>query len=89
MSRLNLNVVIAAAGIGKRVGANIPKQYLPLLGKTIIEHSIAPFLNHSDIKKVIVSIAENDIWFAQRLLKILGYKWLLAGKSELILCYVH
>ncbi|PKH03982.1 2-C-methyl-D-erythritol 4-phosphate cytidylyltransferase [Psychromonas sp. MB-3u-54] len=65
MSRLNLNVVIAAAGIGKRVGANIPKQYLPLLGKTIIEHSIAPFLNHPDIKKVIVSIAENDLWFAQ------------------------
>lgn len=65
MSRLSLNAVIAAAGIGKRVGANIPKQYLPLLGKTIIEHSIAPFLNHPDIKKVIVSIAENDLWFAQ------------------------
>lgn len=65
MSRLSLNAVIAAAGIGKRVGANIPKQYLPLLGKTIIEHSIQPFLNHPDIKKVIVSIAENDLWFAQ------------------------
>lgn len=65
MSRLSLNAVIAAAGIGKRVGANIPKQYLPLLGKTIIEHSIEPFLNHPDIQKVIVAIAENDLWFAQ------------------------
>jgi 2-C-methyl-D-erythritol 4-phosphate cytidylyltransferase len=65
MSRLSLNVVIAAAGIGKRVGANIPKQYLPLLGKTIIEHSIAPFLNHPDITNVIVSIAKNDLWFAR------------------------
>ncbi|HEY7866251.1 MAG TPA: 2-C-methyl-D-erythritol 4-phosphate cytidylyltransferase [Psychromonas sp.] len=65
MSGLSLNAVIAAAGIGKRVGANIPKQYLPLLGKTIIEHSIEPFLNHPDIQKVIVAIAENDLWFAQ------------------------
>ena len=64
MSRLNLNAVIAAAGIGKRVGANIPKQYLSLLGKTIIEHSMQPFLSHPDIKNVIVSVAENDRWFA-------------------------
>ncbi|WP_372883054.1 2-C-methyl-D-erythritol 4-phosphate cytidylyltransferase [Psychromonas sp.] len=63
MSRLNLNAVIAAAGIGKRVGANIPKQYLTLSGKTIIEHSMLPFLNHPDIKQVVVSIAEKDQWF--------------------------
>ena len=63
MTQLNLSAVIAAAGIGKRVGANIPKQYLPLLGKTIIEHSMQPFLNHPEIKTVIVCIAENDQWF--------------------------
>ncbi len=63
MSELPLVAVIAAAGIGKRVGASIPKQYLPLLNKTIIEHSIQPFLDHQDIKQVIVSIAENDQWF--------------------------
>ncbi|MGB5445645.1 MAG: 2-C-methyl-D-erythritol 4-phosphate cytidylyltransferase [Psychromonas sp.] len=64
MSRLNLSAVIAAAGIGKRVGANIPKQYLSLSGKAIIEHSMQPFLDHPDIQNVIVSIADNDQWFA-------------------------
>ncbi|MFT6985772.1 MAG: 2-C-methyl-D-erythritol 4-phosphate cytidylyltransferase [Psychromonas sp.] len=65
MNKLNLVAVIVAAGIGKRVGADIPKQYLPLLGKTIIEHSLAPFLNHPDICKVVVSLAKNDHWFLQ------------------------
>lgn len=65
MSKANLTAVIVAAGIGKRVGADIPKQYLTLLGKTILEHSITPFIEHPDISEVIVSIAKNDIWFAQ------------------------
>ena len=63
MSTLSFSVVIPAGGIGKRVGADMPKQYLPILDKTIIEHSIAPFLAHPDIKKVIVSVAKNDQWF--------------------------
>lgn len=65
MSNINLVAVIAAAGIGKRIGAAIPKQYLSLLGKTIVEHSISPFLNHPEISKVVVSIARNDQWFMQ------------------------
>ncbi|PKF61997.1 2-C-methyl-D-erythritol 4-phosphate cytidylyltransferase [Psychromonas sp. psych-6C06] len=59
----NIVAVIPAAGIGKRVGANIPKQYLLLRDKTIIEHSLTPFLEHPDIQRVIVSVAHNDQWF--------------------------
>ena len=59
----SFSVVVPAAGIGKRVGSDIPKQYLKILGKTIIEHSLQPFLDHADIQKVIVSIAKNDQWF--------------------------
>jgi 2-C-methyl-D-erythritol 4-phosphate cytidylyltransferase len=65
MVNRNLSAVIPAAGIGKRVGAAIPKQYLPLLNKTIIEHSLAPFLDHPAITRVIVSLAENDQWFSE------------------------
>lgn len=61
----SFSVVMPAAGIGQRVGADIPKQYLPILGKTIIEHSLQPFLEHDEIQKVIVSIAKNDQWFKQ------------------------
>lgn len=63
MNNVKLVAVIAAAGIGKRVGADIPKQYLRLLDKTIIEHSIQPFLSHPNISQVIVSISKSDLWF--------------------------
>ena len=65
MIKRNLSVVIPAAGIGQRVGASIPKQYLPLLGKTIIEHSLSPFLENPRVIRVIVSLAKNDQWFKQ------------------------
>jgi len=63
MNETRLVAVIAAAGIGKRVGADIPKQYLTLLDKTIIEHSINPFIEHPKVDQVVVSIAKNDHWF--------------------------
>jgi len=65
MVNRKLSVVIPAAGIGQRVGATIPKQYLPLLNKTIIEHSLQPFLDHPEVVRVIVSLAENDQWFSE------------------------
>lgn len=64
MNKLTFTAVIVAAGIGKRVGAEIPKQYLPLLDKTIIEHSLMPFLAHPQITNVVVSLASNDQWFS-------------------------
>ena len=33
-------VVIPAAGIGSRMRADRPKQYLTLAGKTILEHTL-------------------------------------------------
>lgn len=65
MGKKNITAVIVAAGIGKRVAAELPKQYLMLLGKTIIEHSLAPFIAHPDITRIVVSLAKNDCWFLQ------------------------
>jgi 2-C-methyl-D-erythritol 4-phosphate cytidylyltransferase len=39
-------VVIPAAGVGARMQADRPKQYLPLAGKTVIEHTLALSLIH-------------------------------------------
>lgn len=52
--------VIPAAGVGARMAADRPKQYLELAGQTIIEHSLACFLDHPSLKGVVVSIAEHD-----------------------------
>lgn len=38
-------VLIPAGGTGSRMGANMPKQFLPLAGKPIIVHTIQKFLS--------------------------------------------
>ena len=51
--------VVPAAGVGRRMGSDVPKQYLPLQGLTVIEHSLARLLA-LDLEKIIVVIGEDD-----------------------------
>ncbi|MDX1251075.1 MAG: 2-C-methyl-D-erythritol 4-phosphate cytidylyltransferase [Gammaproteobacteria bacterium] len=57
----NYWAVIPAAGIGARMGAAIPKQYLPLHGGTVIERTVQRFLSHPRISGVVVVIAPDDV----------------------------
>ncbi len=52
--------IIPAAGTGTRMGVNTPKQYLPLLGKTVLEHTLQRFCDHPAVNGVVVVLAEND-----------------------------
>ena len=52
--------VIPAAGVGARMAADRPKQYLQLGGLTILEHSLNCFLDHPCVKGVVVSLAADD-----------------------------
>ena len=52
--------LIPAAGVGSRMAADRPKQYLEVAGKTIIEHSLACFLDHPQLLGVVVSLALDD-----------------------------
>lgn len=53
-------VIVPAAGSARRMGAAVPKQYLPLAGRTVIEWSLAPFLAHARAAGVVVVLAEQD-----------------------------
>jgi 2-C-methyl-D-erythritol 4-phosphate cytidylyltransferase len=59
------SVVVPAAGIGKRMKTDCPKQYLHIAGKTIIEHTLTNLLEHSQVQCVIVVLHPNDTLFAQ------------------------
>ena len=52
--------VIPAAGTGKRMDSAIPKQYLPLHGKTVLEHTLRHIIGHPSIAAVVVVIAQDD-----------------------------
>lgn len=53
-------VVIPAAGVGKRMGVDKPKQYIPVNDKTILEHTINCFINRDEIEAVVVAISKAD-----------------------------
>ncbi len=55
--------VVPAAGIGSRLGSDIPKQYLELLGRAIIAHTLARLCNHPRISGVVVAVAADDRWW--------------------------
>lgn len=53
-------VVIPAAGVGKRMQADRPKQYLPLLNKTVIEQTLSCFSQHNAIAGIVISLHSDD-----------------------------
>lgn len=53
-------VVIPAAGVGSRMRADRPKQYLRLGGQTILEHTLDCFLGHPQLRSLVVCVAEDD-----------------------------
>lgn len=53
--------IIPAAGIGSRMLADRPKQYLALHGKTVIEQTISCFTSHPRISGIVVALAEHDV----------------------------
>ena len=57
-------VVVPAAGVGKRMQANHPKQYLSLHGKTILEHTVDNLLSHPQIDLVVIAVSDDDEYFA-------------------------
>jgi 2-C-methyl-D-erythritol 4-phosphate cytidylyltransferase len=55
--------VVPAAGVGKRMQADRPKQYLPLADKTVIEHTLLRLLHSEAFQAVAVAIsAEDPYW---------------------------
>ena len=61
--------VILAAGSGSRTGLSTPKQFLPLGGKTVLEHSLQTFHNHPGIGQVVIVTATEFIHRVQILVK--------------------
>lgn len=56
-------VVIPAAGIGSRMRADRPKQYLDLAGRSILERTLDCFLGHPGLKGLVVCLATDDPWW--------------------------
>ncbi len=52
--------IVPAAGRGTRAGGDLPKQYQPLHGLTMIEHSLRALASHPRIAGLVVVLARDD-----------------------------
>lgn len=57
--------IVPAAGLGTRMQAERPKQYLPLLGRSILEHSLDAMLGCGLFQAVVVPLSDADTWWPQ------------------------
>lgn len=57
--------IVPAAGVGKRMKAHCPKQYLKVDQLTVIERTVNTLLQNKTIDHVIVVISEEDGYFGQ------------------------
>ncbi len=60
-----LAAIVLAAGKGKRMGSDLPKQYLNLLGKPVLWYALKVF-EDSFVDEVILVTSEEEIEYCQR-----------------------
>ena len=63
-SQSQQSVVIVAGGKGLRVGADIPKQFLPLAKKPMLMRTIEKFYNFDKAIQIVVVLHQDyfDLW---------------------------
>lgn len=57
-------VIVPAAGVGSRMGADKPKQYLTLNGKTILEHTLERLLQLPKLNGIVVVVHPLDSYWS-------------------------
>ena len=73
-------VIIPAAGVGARMKANCPKQYLSFSGKTILEHTLSCFEGNPLFESVLVGVSPSDEYFQS--LQVSAHVRFFNGGSE-------
>ncbi|MBK6421897.1 MAG: 2-C-methyl-D-erythritol 4-phosphate cytidylyltransferase [Gemmatimonadetes bacterium] len=87
----DVGVVIVAAGQGTRLGAGVPKQYLPLGGVPMLLRALRPFTSHPEVAHTVVVLPAADAahppaWLAEVLGDTLSVTAGGAERSDSVAC---
>ena len=75
-------VILLAGGVGKRMGAEIPKQFIEVKGKPIIVHTIEKFQRNEQIDKIVVVCIKDWVDYLKELIEKFGLTkvhWITEG----------
>ncbi|MBQ6554237.1 MAG: 2-C-methyl-D-erythritol 4-phosphate cytidylyltransferase [Firmicutes bacterium] len=78
------SAIIVAAGIGRRMGADIPKQFLELMGKPILSYTLEAFDLSNDIDEIIIVTNADNIPYVRDTIALpyKKVKAVISGGSE-------
>lgn len=77
--------IILAGGVGSRVGADRPKQFIEILGKPVLVYTIEAFQNHPEIDAIEVVCIESHIDYLKGLVEEYNLdkvKWITPGGKD-------
>jgi 2-C-methyl-D-erythritol 4-phosphate cytidylyltransferase len=75
-------VILLAGGVGSRMGANVPKQFLEVNGKPIIVYTIENFQRNEQIEKIVVVCIKDWIDYVKELVEkynLTKVEWITEG----------
>ncbi|WP_394284931.1 2-C-methyl-D-erythritol 4-phosphate cytidylyltransferase [Corynebacterium sp.] len=78
--------VVAAAGRGTRLGARVPKAFVNLRGRTLVERSVTAMITSEIVDEVIVLVSPDMESYARQ---VLGRAGLLDDAAEIPVRLVH
>lgn len=81
-NNLTIDTVVVAAGVGKRFGSQMPKQYTHIGSQTVLQYSIAALSKVHQLSTCYLVISEEDT-----IAKTLGFsmpiEWVVGGKERM------
>jgi 2-C-methyl-D-erythritol 4-phosphate cytidylyltransferase len=81
-----LSVIIPAAGSGERMGSDIPKPFIKVGNKSILEHTISRFIEVPNVSQIIVATSKNCINTIEEMLSVyadqVNYMVVQGGKER-------
>lgn len=81
-NNFTIDTVVVAAGVGKRFGNQMPKQYTHISGQTVLQHSIAALSKVHQLSTCYLVVSEEDT-IAKTLNFSMPIEWVIGGKERM------
>ena len=81
-NNFTIDTVVVAAGVGKRFGNQMPKQYTHIGSQTVLQHSIAALSKVHQLSSCYLVISEEDT-IAKTLNFSMPIEWVIGGKERM------